>query len=164
MSEEQLHRMELQQVVLVEQATAIREACNKVLVRRKETTDSETITRVTNEMQRREEAKCIEKQLKDDQKLAERERKKAERERKREEKDASKSASQAGKKKRSRGISTTVTNQREDNKRDDDEHQQSESIEADERDSSDVNGINQQEECLESSFNNCSHQVNEGIY
>ena len=47
LSEEQLHRMELQQVLLVEQ-------CNKVLVHRKETTDRETISRITNEMQRKD--------------------------------------------------------------------------------------------------------------
>ena len=60
------------------------------MVRRKETTDHETITRITNELQRSKEAKVIERQFKDDQKLAERERKQAERERKREEKEASK--------------------------------------------------------------------------
>ena len=157
LSEEQLQRMELQQVILVEQAAAIREACNKVLVRRKESTDRETITRITNELQRSKEAKVIERQFKDDQKLAERERKQAERERKREEKDASKNERGAEKKKRSRvSISTTSKSHCEDNKRD--EHQQqSESIEADDRGSSDMNRATQQEEeCLESSIINCS--------
>ena len=169
LSEEQLHRMELQQVLLVEQATTIREACNKVLVRRKETTDRETISRITNEMQRKEEAKVIERQLKDDQKQAERERKQAEREKKQEEKEASKNARHAEKKKRSRGISTTVNKRVEDNNSDDNAHrQQSESIEADERgsssSSSDVKGITKQDECLESFFNNNCSQIIEGIY
>ena len=97
LSEEQLRLMELQQVVLVEQATAIRDACNKVLVRRRESTDRETISRLTNEMQRREEAKAIEKQYKEEQKEAERERKQAERVRKEQDKEAEKLQKKAAK-------------------------------------------------------------------
>ena len=97
LSEEQLRLMELQQVVLVEQATAIRDACNKVLVRRRESTDRETISRLTNEMQRREEAKTIEKQYKEEQKEAERQRKQAERERKEQDKEAEKLRKKAAK-------------------------------------------------------------------
>lgn len=97
LSEEQLRLMELQQVVLVEQATAIRDACNKVLVRRRESTDRETISRLTNEMQRREEAKAIEKQYKEEQKEAERERKQAERVRKEHDKEAEKLRKKAAK-------------------------------------------------------------------
>ena len=147
--------------MLVKQATAIREACNKVLVRRKETTDRETISRITNEVQRREEAKLIiERQLEEDQKAM----KQVERERrKRDEKDAAKNARQVEKKKRSRAVTSTTSNtQRSDNKID--EHQQLESIEADdERLSSDVKETTLQEECFESSFSNCS-PVNEGTY
>ena len=102
LSEEQLRIMELQQVLLVEQAAAIREACNKVLMRRRESTENETITRITNEMQRKEEAKALERQLKEVQKEANRERKLAEKERKKEEKDAAKSARRKEKKKRVR--------------------------------------------------------------
>lgn len=97
LSEEQLRLMELQQVVLVEQATAIRDACNKVLVRRRESTDRETISRLTNEMQRREEAKAIEKQYKEEQKEAEREKKQAERVRKEQDKEAEKLRKKAAK-------------------------------------------------------------------
>jgi len=138
LSEEQLRIMELQQVLLVQQAAEIREACNKVLVRRKESTERETITRVTNEKQRKEEAKAIEKQLREEQKEATRERKQAERERLREEKEASRSSKQAEKKKRSRAVSTTTavvsshssstTEEKKEN-----EYQQSELMEADDR-------------------------------
>jgi hypothetical protein len=93
---------------------------------------------VTNEKQRKEEAKAIEKQLREEQKEATRERKQAERERLREEKEASRSSKQAEKKKRSRAVSTTTavvsshssstTEEKKEN-----EYQQSELMEADDR-------------------------------
>ena len=114
--------MELQQVILVEQAAAsIREACNKVLVRRRESIEHETITLLTHEMQRKEEAKALERQLKEVQKEANREKKQAENERKKEEKNAAKTARRTEKKKRSRHAlvafkeTAEVEEEREDN-------------------------------------------------
>lgn len=179
LSEEQLRIMELQQVVLVEQATAIREACNKVLVRRRESTDRETISRLTNEIQRREEVKAIERQYREDQKEAgrerkqaererkeqekeaEKERKKAEKERKRDEKEASKAAAAGEKKKRSRHSTAahTVTNsnqteEKEENEGGDDNQQpDSGSSMVSERkcEAASEEGVTGQEEILESS-------------
>jgi len=56
---EQIRAMELRQVDCVNQATEVYEACRRILSRRKEATDREVISRVTNEEQEKELAKAV---------------------------------------------------------------------------------------------------------
>ena len=64
LSAEQLRTMELKQVELTEQSTAAHEVCSRILTRRKESTEREVVTRVTNETQLRMEAKQLNAQAK----------------------------------------------------------------------------------------------------
>jgi len=56
--------MELQQQLLVDQATAVFEACSNILVRRKESIEREVVNRVTNEAQMKADMKAIEREVK----------------------------------------------------------------------------------------------------
>ena len=56
---EQIRAMELRQVDCVNKATEVYEACRRILSRRKEATDREVVSRVTNEEQEKELAKAV---------------------------------------------------------------------------------------------------------
>jgi hypothetical protein len=56
---EQIRVMELRQVDCVNKATEVYEACRRILSRRKEATDREVVSRVTNEEQEKELAKAV---------------------------------------------------------------------------------------------------------
>lgn len=64
LSSDQLRQMELQQQLLVDQATAVFEACSNILVRRKESIEREVVNRVTNEAQMKADMKAIEREVK----------------------------------------------------------------------------------------------------
>ena len=64
LSAEQIHSMELKQIALADQATAAHEICSRILTRRKESTEKEIVTRITNESQAKAEARQIESQAK----------------------------------------------------------------------------------------------------
>ena len=64
LSAEQIHSMELKQIALADQATAAHEICSRILTRRKESTEKEIVSRITNESQAKAEARQIESQAK----------------------------------------------------------------------------------------------------